>query len=101
MILTLSWTKHGPATPSSRGGAALKTRPACVWLTSHQCVIHHLLGFLHDRIQVGLVPKTLRVDLVYVLRTGWPGGKPSVGCDNLQPANRGVIAGSTRQLRDD
>ena len=68
---------------------------------SGEGVIHNLLRFRHDRVQVGLVLKALRVDLIDILGSRGPRREPATGRDNLQAANRFVIAGRARKLRDD
>src|SRR5437016_5071361 len=56
---------------------------------------------VHDGIQVRWIPKTLGIDLVKVLRAGWPGREPAVRRNYLQPTNRSVIAGGPSQLGHD
>ena len=51
-----------------------------------------LLGFRDDGVEVGLVAEALGVDLVDVFGAGGPGGEPAVRGDDLQPADRGVVA---------
>src|SRR2546423_10883549 len=74
-------------------GPATLLCPAC------QRVADDLLGLGHYGIQVRLVLEALRVDFIDILSAGRPGGKPAAGRDHLQAADRGVVAGSSRQLR--
>src|ERR1700746_309837 len=50
---------------------------------ARQGVVDDLLRLVHKRLQVGLIPEALGVNLVDVLSTRWPGGKPSVRGDDL------------------
>src|SRR5262245_51266310 len=59
--------------------------------------MYHLLGLGDDGVQVLLVLKTLRVDLVDMLRTGWPGCKPAAGSHDFEAADRGVVPRGTGQ----
>src|ERR1019366_7727737 len=53
------------------------------------------LGFFQDLVHVGLTAKTLGVDLIDVLGSGWPRRKPTVGRHYLQPTEwRGVAGGA-------
>ena len=50
---------------------------------------------------MGLALKALRVELVEVFGAARAGGKPTVCRDNLQAADRLVVAGGIHQLRGD
>ena len=53
--------------------------------------MYHLLGFGDNGVQVLLVLKTLRVDLVDVLRTGRPGCELAAGGHDFKAADWGVV----------
>src|SRR5215813_5020268 len=54
-------------------------------------IVYDRLRFVHDRIEVGLVLKTLRIDFVDVLGARGPGGKPPVGSHHLEATNRCAV----------
>src|SRR6266542_4696147 len=62
---------------------------------------HDPLSFGHDCLHVLLVLEALRVDLVDVLRAGRASREPATGGHDLQAADRGVVARSTRQRGGD
>ena len=64
-------------------------------------MIHHLLGFIHDRAQVALAREAFGVDLIDVLRARGPSGKPAIAGYNFQPSNGSMIAGSAGQFGND
>ena len=59
------------------------------------------LRLAHDGVQVGLVLETLGVDLVDVLGAGGPGREPAACGDDLQAADRRVVARGAGQLGGD
>src|SRR5437016_2593143 len=71
------------------GGDVIKRR---------QRIVHHLLSFAHDRVEVAMIPEALRIDLVNVLGAGWPGREPAVVGDHLEAADRCVVTRGTSQL---
>ena len=60
-----------------------------------------LLSLGDDGVEVRRVLEALGVDLVDVLRARRPGGEPAARGDDLQPADRRVVAGRRGQLRQD
>jgi hypothetical protein len=63
-----------------------------------QRVVHDLLGFNNDGVEVSLILEALRVDLADILRAGGPGRKPAAGGYDLQALDRGVVARRAGQL---
>src|SRR5262245_10823719 len=59
------------------------------------------LGLVHERIEMRLTLEALRVDLVDVFGAGWPRREPSARGHDLQTADSGVVARSSRQLGGD
>src|SRR5262249_29393575 len=53
-------------------------------LGAGQSVMHHLLGLSDNGVQVLLVLKTLRVDLINLLGTRWPGCEPTAGSHDFE-----------------
>ena len=66
-----------------------------------ESVIHNLLGFKKDRVQVRPVLETFRVNLVDALRAGRARGEPAAIGGHLQAADRRVVARSVGQLARD
>src|SRR5271166_4210949 len=66
-----------------------------------QSVVHDLLRFGHDALQMLFVTKTLRVNLVDVFRAGWTGREPAAGRDDLQPADGSAVTWSPGQFGQD
>src|SRR5271154_3078081 len=85
-------------TCSSKPEARYPGRPPA---SGPKCILHHLLGFAHDRLQMGLVLEALGVDLVDVFRAGGPGRKPAAFGHYLQTPDGSMIAGSLGQLSGD
>src|SRR5262247_562994 len=54
-------------------------------------IVYNRLRFVHDRIEVGLVLKTLRIDFVDVLGARGPGGEPTVGSHHFEATNRCAV----------
>ena len=50
-------------------------------------------------LQVILAAEAFRINLIDILRSRWPGGKPATPGDHLNSADRFVIAGGSDQLR--
>src|ERR1035438_829797 len=59
------------------------------------------LGFFQDLVHVGLTAKTLGVDLIDVLGSGWPRRKPTVGRHYLQPTEWRGVAGAVQIFASD
>src|SRR5271155_170785 len=66
-----------------------------------QSLVHHLLGFAYERIQMRLALEALGVDFINVFRSGRAGRKPAASCHNFQAANRSAISWSPAQLSSD
>src|SRR5713101_5314432 len=62
------------------------------WVRRVQGVAHDLLRLAHDGVEVSLVLEAFRVDLVNVLRAGRPRREPAAASDDLQTADRRVVA---------
>src|SRR5262245_33091768 len=63
--------------------------------------MYHLLGLGHNGVEVRLVLKTLSIDLVDMLRTGWPGCKPTASGHDFEAADGGVVPRGTGQSGSD
>src|SRR5213593_1452897 len=63
--------------------------------------VDELLGLAHERIEVRRAFKTLRVDLVDVLRAGRPSREPPARGHDLQTVYRRVVARGPGQLGGD
>src|SRR5260370_28474908 len=66
-----------------------------------QRIFHNLLRLGHDDLQMLLIAKTLRINLVNVFRAGRPGGEPAAARHDFQPAYGRVVARGTGQLGGD
>src|SRR3954471_1756098 len=84
---------HRPATAhSQRGFAGLECLFALESLFASECFGDGALRVLLNQLQMVLVAKALRVDLVDILGARWPGGKPAVRGLDLDAAERLVVA---------
>ncbi len=66
-----------------------------------QCRGHDPPRLVHDGVEMGLVAKAFRVELVGVLRARGPDGEPAARRDDLEAADRLVQARRPGQLRCD
>src|SRR5688572_17334668 len=85
------------ATPASR--QFRRTGARCA--SAGERAGNDLLRLGHDCVQMLGVFEAFGVDLVDVLRAAGAGGEPAVWGDDLEPADRRVVAGGARELRDD
>src|SRR5450432_3126862 len=95
------------ATADNKKGTArlARTLPVRVNLLSgsnaSQRCAHDFPGLIEDGIEMRGALEALGVDLVDVLRAGWPRGKPAIFCDDLEAANDGVVGRRARKLVQD
>src|ERR1700691_1096661 len=66
-----------------------------------ESIIHHLLSFTKNRIQMALAFETLRVDLINIFGTGRSRRKPTALRHNSQSADWGIVARGFGQLGSD
>src|SRR4051812_3986335 len=64
-------------------------------------MVHNLLSFAHDSLQVVLILKTLRIDLVDILGAGGSGGEPTIGSHYLKAADRRTVTWGRSQFGRD
>src|SRR5215813_1483445 len=57
-----------------------------------QSGVNNILCLSHDRIEVCLIPEALRINLLEVLGSGGPGGKPAAVRHNLETADGCVVS---------
>src|SRR6185437_6965968 len=74
---------------------------SCNSSDSLQRIADDPLRLLYDGREVPLAQEALGINLVETLGSRRTGREPSVRSDDLQPANRGVVAGRARQLARD
>ena len=61
-------------------------------------MVHDLLSFAHDSVQVSLIFEALRIDLVDVLGARGPGREPAVVGHNLEAADRRAVTWGRSQF---
>ena len=64
-------------------------------------MLDDLLSLAHDLLQMSLIAKTLRVDLIDGFGARGPGGKPAAPRHNLQPPYRRAVTRRTGQPGSD
>src|SRR5262245_55874280 len=71
---------------------------ACRPAALSQSSADDLLCLFHYGVEMGLTLKALRIQFVNIFCPGWPGCKPSFFRDDLETADRTIVARSTGQL---